>query len=71
MMASNSHVPKEVRLDKARKTIVGRCLTETDDNNACVILNSPKIPGMLSKSHSILVYDRDRGQWTVEDLKAS
>jgi len=71
-MASDS-IPNEVYLDESKRIIVGRAFPKkvVCDDSICVSLQSHKIPGIISKRHSMLIFGRDNKRWTIEDTKVS
>ena len=62
-------VPSQVILDEAHRTVVGRYFDKTAKGEVFVLLRSSKLPLMLSRQHSALMFDLKMKQWTVEDMK--
>ena len=62
------NVPESIYLSLSRETTVGRCASEST-GTASVVLNSPKLPAMLSRKHASLKYDPKTKGWMVEDLE--
>lgn len=57
------NVPDSIRLDPTQLLTIGR--TPSTD----VMLNSPKLPSMLSRKHAAITFDPDKQQWSIEDLE--
>ena len=60
------NVPESIQLSLNRETTVGRCASA---GTATVVLNSPKLPAMLSRRHASLKYNPKMKEWMVEDLE--
>ena len=69
-MACKWNTPLQIALDPSKKTIVGRLpATSGKKERHCVVLNSEKLPSMLSRQHASLTFDKEGNTWLVEDLK--
>lgn len=62
-------IPSKVILDRAHRTVVGRYCETTGKGDIFVPLHSSGMSFMLSRQHSALMFDVEKKQWTVEDMK--
>ena len=57
------NVPDNISLEAMRPLTVGRSTA------ADIVMQSSKVPSMLSRNHAVLDFNSVTQQWTVEDLK--